>query len=245
VFVNRVWMHHFGRGLVNTPGDFGARGDPPTHPELLDWLAAEFMAHGWSVKELHRCIVNSAAYHQASFDGDDGKAADPENRLLWRQNRRRLEFEPLHDAMLAVSGSLTATLGGPPAPPFTGQTRRAVYSYVDRLEFPSVLAMFDVPNPATTCPARTATTVSTQALYLMNGPFARDAARKLLNSPRVKSAKTSNDKLDALFLAALARRPTDQERVLLLAFVAKGSATERWLDLSHGLLMTNEFAFTD
>jgi hypothetical protein len=245
VFVNRVWMHHFGRGLVNTPGDFGSRGYPPTHPELLDWLAAEFMARGWSVKELHRCIVNSAAYRQASLDRDDGSAADPENRLVWKQNRRRLEFEALHDALLAVSGSLTATLGGPPVPLFTGQTRRAVYGYVDRLEFPSLLATFDVPNPATTCPARTSTTVSTQALYLMNGPFTRDAARKLVSLPAVKGAKTPDDKLDALFLAALARQPTAKERARVLAFIARGPDAVRWLDLSHGLLMTNEFAFID
>jgi hypothetical protein len=245
VLVNRVWMHHFGRGSVNTPGDFGSRGDPPTHPELLDWLAAEFMARGWSVKELHRCIVSSAAYRQASLDRDDGLAADPENRLLWKQNRRRLEFEPLHDALLAVSGSLTGTLGGPPVPLFTGQTRRAVYGYVDRLEFPSLLSTFDVPNPATTCPARTTTTVSTQALYLMNGPFARDAARKLLNSVTVKAAKTPDDKLDALFLAALARKPSENERALSLTFIARGRDPERWLDLSHALLMTNEFAFID
>jgi hypothetical protein len=245
VFVNRVWMHHFGHGLVTTPGDFGSRGDPPTHPELLDWLAAEFMAHGWSVKELHRCIVNSAAYRQASLDRDDGIAADPENRLIWKQNRRRLEFEPLHDSMLAVSGSLTATLGGPPVPLFPGQTRRAVYGYLDRLEFSSLLATFDVPNPAATSPERTTTTVSSQALYLMNGPFARDAARKLVNSAAVKGARTSDDKLDALFLAALARKPTEQERARLLAFIAKRADAERWLDLSHALLMTNEFVFID
>ena len=245
VFVNRVWMHHFGRGLVNTPGDFGSRGDPPTHPELLDWLAAEFMADGWSVKKLHRCIVNSAAYRQASLDRADGSAADPENRLLWKQNRRRLEFEPLHDSLLAVSGNLSATLGGPSVTLFTGKTRRAVYGYMDRLEFPSLLATFDVPNPAATSPERTSTTVSPQALYLMNGPFARDAARKLMNSPAVNGAKTPDDKLDALFLAVFARKPTENERTRLLAFVAKGPEAERWLDLTHGLLMTNEFAFID
>jgi hypothetical protein len=238
-------MHHFGRGLVATPGDFGSRGEPPTHPELLDWLAAEFVADGWGVKRLHRRIVTSAAYRQASRDRDDGSAADPENRLLWKQNRRRLEFEPLHDAMLAVSGSLTATLGGPPVPLFPEQTRRAVYGHVDRLEFPSLLATFDVPNPAATSPERTATTVAPQALFLMNGPFARAAARKWLSSPAVRGALTPGDKLDALFLAAFARKPTANEHARLLAFVAKGPEVERWLDLSHGLLLTNEFAFLD
>ena len=245
VFVNRVWMHHFGRGLVDTPGDFGLRGEPPTHPELLDWLAAEFMADGWSAKKLHKRIVTSAAYRQASLDRADGIAADPENRLLWKQNRRRLEFEPLHDSMLAVSGSLDSTVGGPPVPLFAGKTRRAVYGYIDRLEFPSLLATFDVPNPAATSPERTATTVAPQALYLMNGPFARDAARRLANAPAVQGAKTPAEKLDALFLAAFARKPADAERARLLAFVAKGLEAERWVDLAHALLMSNEFAFVD
>ncbi|WP_020468398.1 PSD1 and planctomycete cytochrome C domain-containing protein [Zavarzinella formosa] len=245
VFVNRVWMHHFGRGLVNTPGDFGLRGDPPTHPELLDWLASELMTNSWSVKKLHRQIVTSAAYRQSSQHREDGVAADPENRLLWKQNRRRLEFESLHDSLLAVSGSLDTTIGGPSVPLFAGKTRRAVYGYIDRLEFPSLLATFDVPNPAATSPERTSTTVAPQALYLMNGPFARDAARRLVNSPVIKGTKTPAEKLDALFLAAFSRKPTDTERTKLLAFVAKGSEAERWLDLSHGLLLTNEFAFVD
>jgi len=244
-FVNRVWMHYFGRGLVNTPGDFGLRGDPPTHPELLDWLAAEFVQHGWSAKKLHKQIVTSAAYRQSSHDRDDGLAADPENLLLWKQNRKRLEFEPLHDAMLAVSGSLDPSIGGPSFPLFTGKTRRAVYGYVDRLEFPSLLATFDVPNPASTNPERTSTTVAPQALYLMNGPFARDAARRLVNSSSMKAAKTTDEKLDTLFLATFARKPSSSERERLLAYIAKGPATEAWLDLAHGLLLTNEFAFVD
>jgi len=262
VFVNRVWMHHFGKGIVGTPGDFGVRGDPPTHPELLDWLAAEFMSPSpleeeglgvrgtgkptpWSVKHIHRLIVTSATYKQASADRDDGRTTDPENRLLWKQNRRRLEFEPLHDAMLAVSGSLDLKAGGPSVPLFSGKTRRAVYGSIDRLEFPSLLATFDVPNPAATSPERTTTTVSPQALYLMNGPFARDAAKKLLAAPTVKDAKTPDAKLDALYLACFARTPTAQERERLLAFVTKGPEAEKWLDLAHALLMSNEFVFMD
>jgi len=245
VFVNRVWMQHFGTGLVGTPGDFGLRGDPPTHPELLDWLAASFMKNGWSMKALHKMIVTSEAYKQQSLDRGECLAVDPENRLLWKQTRRRLEFEPLHDAMLAVSGSLDLKMGGPPVPLFAGKTRRAVYGYIDRLEFPSLLATFDVPNPAASSPERTSTTVAPQALYLMNGPFARDAARKLVNAPTVKAAKTPAAKLDALFLAAFARKPSDAERDRLLAFIAKGPEADRWLDLAHGLLLTNEFAFVD
>jgi hypothetical protein len=246
VFVNRVWMHHFGRGLVTTPGDFGLRGDPPTHPELLDWLASEFVTNGWSVKKLHRLIVTSAAFRQTSVDRDDGLAVDPENRVLWKQNRRRLEFEPLHDALLAVSGSLDTTLGGPAVQLFSNKvTRRAVYGYIDRLEFPSLLATFDVPSPAASSPERTTTTVAPQALYLMNGPFARDAARRLLTIPSFRTAKSPMEKLDALYLAAFARNPSESERTRLLAYIAKGPEAERWLDLAHGLLMSNEFAFVD
>jgi hypothetical protein len=245
VFVNRVWMHHFGRGLVNTPGDFGLRGDPPTHPELLDWLAAEFMADGWSVKNLHRRIVTSAVYRQASVDRDDGTNADPENRLFWKQNRRRLEFEPLYDSLLAVSGGLSTAFGGPAVPLFDGRPRRAVYGFIDRLEFQSLLATFDVPNPAATSPARNSTTVSLQALFLMNGPMARDAARKLTKESVFTFADSPSAKLDALFLAAFARKPSDTERAQSLAFLDLKDDAERWVDLAHGLLMTNEFAFVD
>jgi hypothetical protein len=260
VFVNRVWMHHFGRGLVGTPGDFGLRGDPPTHPELLDWLAAEFMASraghdtatgpnppvnmggsSWSLKRLHKLIMTSATYMQASLDRPDALAIDPENRLLWKQNRRRLEFEALHDAVLAVSGQLDTTLGGPAVKLFGSNKRRAVYGYVDRLEFPSLLTTFDVPNPAGSVPERTTTTVAPQALFLMNGPFARDAAKRLASS--LQKLTDPGDRLDRLYLIVYGRKPTADERRLALAFVAKG--TDRWADLAHGLLMTNEFAFVD
>jgi hypothetical protein len=246
VFVNRVWLHLFGRGLVTTPGDFGLRGDPPSHPELLDWLAADFVANGWSVKHLIRRIVTSAAYRQASLDRPECLAADPENRLVWKQNRRRLEFEPLHDALLAVSGSLDGKVGGPAIPLFSNKmTRRALYGYIDRLEFPSLLATFDVPNPAASSPERIATTVAPQALYLMNGPFARDAARRLVNTPALRTAKSPAEKLDALYLAAFARKPSEGERTRLLAYLAKGPEADRWLDLAHALLMSNEFCFVD
>jgi hypothetical protein len=243
VFVNRVWMHHFGKGLVGTPGDFGLRGDSPTHPELLDWLAAEFVSSGWKVKQLHKIIMTSATYTQASFDRADASAIDPENRLLWKQNRKRLEFEPLHDAVLAVSGQLDAKLGGPAVRLFGGNKRRAVYGYVDRLEFPSLLTTFDVPNPAGLTPERTSTTVAPQALFLMNGPFAREAAKKLIALPAVQKLTDPDERLDLLYLTVYGRKPAADEKKLALAFVAKGA--EKWVDLTHGLLMTNEFAFVD
>ena len=242
VFVNRVWMHHFGRGLVTTPSDFGLRSDPPSHAELLDWLAAEFVENGWSAKKLHRLILTSATYRQASLDRDDGLAVDSENRLLWKMNRGRLEFEAQHDATLAIAGNLDLKVGGPSVPLFAGRTRRAVYGYVDRLEFPTLLNTFDVPNPATSSPQRTTTTVSPQALYLMNGPFAREAAKRL--AAKVLKLKPA-ERADTLFLTLFARKPTGAERELVADYVAHGPEAERWVDLVHGLLMTNEFAFID
>jgi hypothetical protein len=243
VFVNRVWMHHFGRGLVGTPGDFGLRGDAPTHPELLDWLASEFVESGWSIKRLHKLIMTSATYTQASLDRADAQAVDPDNRLLWKQNRRRLEFEPLHDAVLAVSGQLDLKRSGPPVKLFGGNKRRAVYGYVDRLEFPSLLTTFDVPNPAGLVPERTNTTVAPQALFLMNGPFARTAAKRLIAREGIQKLTDPGQRLSLVYLLILGREPDSAERQLALDFVLNDK--DRWTDLAHGLLMTNEFAFVD
>jgi hypothetical protein len=187
--------------------------------------------------------MTSATYTQASLDRADALAIDSDNRLLWKQNRRRLEFEPLHDAVLAVSGQLDAKLGGPAVRLFGGNKRRAVYGYVDRLEFPSLLTTFDVTNPAGLTPERTSTTVAPQALFLMNGPFAREAAKKLIALPNVQKLTDPGDRLDQIYLTVYGRKPDAEEKALALAFVAKGS--EKWVDLAHGLLMTNEFAFVD
>ena len=245
VFVNQVWTHHFGTGLVATPGDFGTRGDLPTHPELLDWLAMTFMNKNWSTKTLHKLIVTSDVYKQASDDREDCLKLDPENKLLWKQNRRRLDFESLHDSVLSVSGNLDLKLGGPSVPFFTGKNRRAVYGYIDRLDFPSLLATFDIPNPASSSVERTSTTVAPQALYLMNGPFVREAAKRVLNINSVKTIKNADQKADAIMLAVLGRKPTAKEKLQMLNFVMGSNENEAWLDLTHGLFLTNEFAFID
>ncbi len=242
VFVNRAWMHHFGVGLVTTPGDFGLRGEPPSHPELLDWLAAEFVDGGWSMTRLHRLIMLSETYRRSSVPTGPAAAADPENRWLGRQNRRRLEFEPLHDALLAASGSLDSSHGGPPVPRF-GSRRRAVYGYTDRLEFPTLLTTFDVPNPTASVTERTATTVAPQALFLMNGPFARDAAKRLVTRPDVQAVPDAGAKIDRMYRIVYGRPPTAAEAELSRAFVARGP--ERWADLAQALLLSNEFAFVD
>jgi hypothetical protein len=245
VFVNQVWVHHFGTGLVTTPGDFGIRGDLPTHPELLDWLAMSFMQNNWSIKKLHNVIVTSNTYKQSSNDREDCLKVDPENKLLWKQNRRRLDFESLHDSVLSVSGSLDLKLGGPSVPFFTGKNRRAVYGFIDRLDFPSLLATFDIPNPASSSVERTSTTVATQALYLMNGAFVREAAKKVLNLNTIKVIKSTDQKADAIMLAVLCRKPTAKEKLQMINFVMGSNENEAWLDLTHGLFLTNEFAFVD
>ena len=245
VFVNQVWAHHFGTGLVTTPGDFGIRGDLPTHPELLDWLAMSFMQNNWSIKNLHKVIVTSNTYKQCSNDREDCLKVDPENKLLWKQNRRRLDFESLHDSVLSVSGSLDLKLGGPSVPFFTGKNRRAVYGFIDRLDFPSLLATFDIPNPASSSVERTSTTVAPQALYLMNGPFVREAAKKVLNTNSIKVIKSTDQKADAIMLAVLGRKPTTKEKLQMINFVMGSNENEAWLDLTHGLFLTNEFAFVD
>ncbi len=245
VFVNQVWAHHFGNGLVATPGDFGTRGELPTHPELLDWLAINFMNNNWSTKKLHKLIVTSDVYKQSSIDREDCLKVDPENKLLWKQNRRRLDFESLHDSVLSISGNLDLKLGGPSIPFFTGKNRRAVYGYIDRLDFPSLLATFDIPNPASSSVERTSTTVAPQALYLMNGPFLREAAKKVLNLNAIKEIKSTDQKVDAIMLAVLGRKPTEKEKNQMINFVVGPNENEAWLDLTHGLFLTNEFAFVD
>ena len=245
VFVNQVWAHHFGNGLVGTLGDFGVRGDLPTHPELLDWLAMNFMENNWSIKKLHKVIVTSNTYKQNSNDREDCLKVDPENKLLWKQNRRRLDFESLHDSVLSVSGNLDLKVGGPSVSFFTGKNRRAVYGYIDRLDFPSLLATFDIPNPASSSVERTSTTVAPQALYLMNGPFVREAAKKVLNLNTIKEIKSTDQKADAIMLAVLGRKPTAKEKFQMINFVMGPYENEAWLDLTHGLFLTNEFAFVD
>src|SRR5207244_3361851 len=147
-----VWMHHFGNPLVATPGDFGMRSVPSTHPELLDWLAGYFMDNGWSVKKLHRIIMRSAAYRQASDDRPECKQVDPDNALVWKMNRRRLDFEALRDALLAAAGTLDPTVGGPPVKDAMsgGARRRTIYGYLDRQSVPGLYRTFDFPSPDAT-----------------------------------------------------------------------------------------------
>ena len=225
VMVNRVWQHLFGSGLVRTPSNFGLRGDAPTHPELLDYLASKFIAGGWSIKALIREIMLSSAYRQASSHAEDCADADPENLLLWRQNRRRLDFEALRDSMLAVSNRLDPTLGGGPfdleARP--SPRRRSVYAYISREEPSGTMRSFDFSNPEQHTPQRDLTTVPQQALFLMNSRFVGEQARYL--AERLGSGHDAS-RAEELYRLVLARNPTGRERQLAVDFVSKGARVE-------------------
>jgi cytochrome c553 len=224
VMVNRIWQHHFGAGIVRTPGDFGLRSDPPTHPELLDYLAAAFVEQGWSVKKMHRLILTSAAYRQRSDDRPDHAKADPDNTLVWKFNRRRLDFEATRDSLLAVSGALDLKMGGPSVEittePFSA--RRSVYAFIERQNLPGLFRTFDFAGPDTATPQRHVTTVPQQALFLMNSPFVRQQARRLLARPEVAGAGAASDRIPALYRLVYGRAPTAEEAELGRAFVEPG-----------------------
>ncbi len=236
VMVNRVWLGHFGVGLVRTPSDFGVRGDPPTHPELLDWLAHRFVAGGWSLKKLHRLILLSATYQQASDAAPEVLAKDPTNLYLARMNRRRLDFEAMRDGLLATARRLDTTTGGRAVPfvlnpsarsSMVGETirndstgdpsrdvharRRSVYLFIDRQNLPGIFRDFDFASPDAHSPQRYATSVPQQALFLMNSPFVVEQARAVVSRPEVTREKDPARKLTALWRAVHGRVPRADE----------------------------------
>jgi hypothetical protein len=227
VWANRAWNYHFGAPFVRTPSDFGLRSDPPTNPELLDHLAARFMADGWSVKRLHRMILLSSAYRQSSDDNPAGLKADPANQLLWRQNRRRLDFEAMRDTLLFTSGALDLTQGGHPVDittePFTH--RRTVYGFVERQNLPGLFRTFDFASPDTTSPQRFSTTVPQQALFLMNSPFVTEQARRLVERPEIESARSDEERVRRLYAILYQRRPEADEMRLARDFLQQPVST--------------------
>jgi len=250
VMVNRVWIGHFGQGLVRTPSDFGVRSDPPTHPELLDWLAKRFVEDGWSVKKLHKRIMMSAAYQQSSNIGAKLAEADPDNRLLAHQNRKRLDFEAMRDSLLASAGRLDPAVGGRAVDlfkaPFT--MRRSVYGVIDRSNLPGTFRVFDLASPDQHSPQRFQTTVPQQALFLLNSPFVVEQAKALTNRAEVKNAMTNDAKAKALYRAVLGRNPTREELALALEFAGSSPAASAfgpWEQFAQVLLLSNEFAFVD
>jgi hypothetical protein len=264
VLVNRLWHHHFGQGLVTTPSDFGLGGDKPSHPELLDWLASEFLKSGWSLKNMHKLIVMSAAYRQQSGFGfsrtDAAKAAatlDSANRLLWRQNPRRLDAESLHDAVLAVSGTLNPEMGGPGyrdfnyteayAPIYDYITpdkpelwRRSIYRFIVRTTPHQFMSTLDCPDPANLTPARVNTTTALQALTLSNNDFILQQARHL--ATRIENETDSREAaIRRAFALTFQRAPTSAE-----VQAAPPLVTEQGLfALCRMLINANEFIYVD
>lgn len=250
VIANRVWMGHFDRPLVLTPGDFGVRSDPPTHPLLLDHLASYLRKNGWSLKSLHKHIMLSATYQQSSEDRPGLRERDPENRLLWKMNRRRLTFEEMRDGMLAASGGLDDALGGravkileDPYPP-----RRTVYGFVDRQDLPNLYRAFDYPSPDATSPERSKTSVPQQALYLLNSPFVARQAQRLTDRWKDQPEISDQEKLAQLFRAVLQRSPKPEEEAMLLDYVHNSEQKgdwNAWDNVAQVLLVSNEFMFVD
>lgn len=264
VMVNRIWMHHFGEGIVRTPSDFGTRGEPPTHPELLDYLATWFMENGWSIKKLHRLIMLSSTYQQSSVITPRYAAIDPENRLLWRMYRRRLDLEALRDSLLYVAGRLDLTVGGKSVelttPPYS--TRRTIYGFIDRQNLQGLYRTFDFASPDTTTAKRYQTTIPQQALFMMNSPFVVEQAQHLAKRPEVAQAKDEAERVRRIYRIVFGRSPTSEEAALGVQFlqkdesrirqvamieekpvtVSKLSKLEQYIQV---LLMSNEFCFVD
>ncbi|WP_395730033.1 DUF1549 and DUF1553 domain-containing protein [Prosthecobacter sp.] len=220
VMVNRIWQHHFGRGLVSTPSDFGKQGTAPSHPELLDWLAQRFIDSGWSIKAMHRLIMMSETYQQSSSGGAvDPAHPDPDNRLLWRMNPHRLSFEEARDAWLMAAGRLSLEVGGTPLPLFAADNqRRTLYTLVDRENVPAVMRTFDFANPDLSIPQRTETTVPQQALFGMNHPFVVQQAKALLGRADVKGADAA-ERVRRIYGHLFQRAPRADEMEQALRFV--------------------------
>jgi hypothetical protein len=213
VWVNRVWNYHFGTPLARTPSDFGLRSDPPSHPELLDFLASTFIKEGWSVKKLHRLLMMSSAYQQSSDDRPQAVKADPGNHLYWKQNRRRLDFESMRDTLLDLSGKLDRNGGGQPVDittePFA--TKRTVYGFVERQNLPGLFRTFDFASPDTSSSQRFSTTVPQQALFLMNSPFVVDKARGVVEREDFKKVSGEEAQIRHLYALIYQRSPEPEE----------------------------------
>ena len=249
VLVNRFWLHHFGRGLVPTAGDFGALGEKPTHPELLDWLADEFMAGGWKLKRLQRLIVMSRAYRQESRRRDENENVDPENRWLGRMSVRRLEAETIRDALLALSGRLSSKLAGPPvpvSPDDVGQIvvgidtrdsagrpsgkvvplgedefRRSIYVQVRRSTPLGMLEPFDPPIMSPNCQQRASSTVAPQSLLMMNSPFVAQEALAMAARIEREAGADSSARFQRAWRLAFGRAPSAAEIEGGLAFLTR------------------------
>jgi len=257
VIVNRIWQQHFGRGIVATPSNFGALGERPTHPDLLDYLARRLIDSGWSLKSLHREILLSATYRQASLDTAAGREIDPDNRLLWRMNRRRIDVEAWRDALLSAAGNLDLTIGGPPGNlADAGFRRRTLYGTISRNSLDHMLRLFDFPDPNITSERRTSTTVPLQQLFVLNSDFMAKQAQAL-SARLAKDSSDDRTRINQAYRLLYGRLPTESEIAIGLEFLtapepaasegtaAPKSALSRWDQYSQVLLGSNEFTFID
>jgi hypothetical protein len=251
VIVNRVWQHHFGTALVATPSDFGVQGARPTHPELLDDLAARFVAAGWSLKWLHREIMLSAAYRQASTHDGRKYDRDPDNRWLWRMNRRRLEVEAWRDAMLAVTGSLRGELGGPALDlGDPNNHRRTIYGRVQRRELHDMLRLNDFPDPTGHSPRRIPTTTPLQQLFVLNSPFMRQQAAALVRRLKGEAPGGVAAQVQRAYCLLYGRCATNAQAKWAIEFLTGGQPDRPvsdglWEQYGQVLLGSNEFLFLD
>jgi hypothetical protein len=264
VMVNRIWLHHFGKGIVPTPNDFGKQGKPPTHPELLDWLASRFVRSGWSIKSMHRLIMLSRVYRLASERSEEAIARDPGNDLLSGFPRRRLDAEAIRDSLLALGGTLDRSPGG--AHPFPPQTewnytqhnpfktvyptqRRSVYLMTQRIQRHPFLAIFDGADPAASTAARLTSTTPLQALYLLNDPFLHEQSRQFATRLMAES-KDETERLQRSYILALGRPPNSAELRAGEAFLSAArqqaaSPQGAWEAFARVLFRLNEFAYID
>jgi mono/diheme cytochrome c family protein len=249
VLVNRIWQHHFGKGLVRTPSNFGNLGERPTHPELLDHLARRFMDEGWSLKKLHREILLSATYQQSGELNVRNYEVDPDNKFLWRMNRQRLEVESWRDAMLAVSDKLDRTVGGPSSDLASPDNRRrTLYGRVSRHDLNSLLRLFDFPDPNITAGERTVTTVPLQQLFVLNSEFMVGNAKALAARLTAGAGPDNAACIRKAFPLLYSRPATEQELHLGLEFLSQGNTGEklsRWEQYAQVLLSANEFLYVD
>jgi hypothetical protein len=245
VLVNRLWQHHFGQGLVRTPSNFGRLGEEPTHPELLDWLARRFVRGGWSVKAMHRLLMLSDTYRQSSSASPENLQRDPDNRLLGRMNRRRVEAEVFRDSLLQVTGRLDPALGGPPDPDAAGR-RRMIYLRVSRTSRTPFEALFDGADPTAHTDRRTVSTVAPQALFLMNHRILADAAAALAERLAAEAPADPRGRIARAHRLLYAREPSAEELELGLDFVRRSpTPAAAWKDYARVLLCANEFVSVD
>ena len=242
VMVNRIWMHHFGAGIVPTASNFGKLGEPPVNPELLDYLAGRFIQNGWSIKKMHKEIMLSSVYALSSEYSAANTRIDPENRLLWRANIRRLDVESMRDSMLFVSGKLDKTMGGPAVPLHDEKNfRRTLYGAISRAKPDQFLRLFDFPDPNETSERRIATNVPLQQLFFLNSPIMQQQAEML--AQRLSDYTSDQQKIKQAYSLLFNRPPTPQEIEKGAAFLsAQGNSWPNYLQV---LLSANEFLYVN